>query len=412
MDSRKESKKKFARYLRSQIQRPADWNTNLFGDFPGTVSMMQKYFGYILEKAPNSEKAKAIETHYNLQQYDSLEKKIEIIDGKPRSIEKFFRKETIPYEKNLNFIALVFEAPIKNMEDFVATPSLHAKPAAKKQVSNKPTTKAQRNSLHPSKLNMLQYAAGIVLLAGLVFFALRFFKDRTLHAESKQKTPRVAQIKTASLFPMHIHNKLFIRKVSHATPTTTNDSVEPGLFYHTVNIFNDKCVYKKKGAWSFDTDPKGEDMNSPYGTPFNEDIHGIYNMLNGQSTLANQSMDIHFNIENRTDKKLVFSAFKLKITDSYSAKTEQAAYNLYQARGDEPYFEILLDGKNIYPYTTNKETIARGESLFCRLRVKTGENCTERICRFKIVCDLVDTRGNHYRVESDKNYFIAHVEQK
>ncbi len=116
---RKETQKAFANYLRENLKTPSDWNDSLFGAFPGKTAAFQKYFGYVLEKNINIKKVEAIENEYNLHKYENIDKKVEIIDGKPRSIEKFFKEKTTPRENKLKFIALVFESPILTIEDFV-----------------------------------------------------------------------------------------------------------------------------------------------------------------------------------------------------------------------------------------------------------------------------------------------------
>ncbi len=119
MDNRQQTKKRFASYLIENKKAPSDWQIGLFGEFPATQTNYQKYFGKILEENTNQLKIQAIEAHYKLDNDISLKKKIDIINGRPRSIVNFYNGDTIPYESGLKFIALVFEYPITTLEQFV-----------------------------------------------------------------------------------------------------------------------------------------------------------------------------------------------------------------------------------------------------------------------------------------------------
>lgn len=430
---RKENFKLYAQYLRKELKEnpPADWNTDILGVFPGRFTMFQKYFGHILAKNKNKEKIAAIVKHYNLEKVKTVDEKIEIINGKPRSIERFFDGEVVPYEKNINFIAFIFDAPVKTFTKFVDlkdelidikenvdTPQMNV--SSNKQYANnlKTSQNSKNTNVEKNEENNFSipekdfriktfitkhYKWSIAIASVLLFFLLLSDKMDQSNTESKNKVQR------ASFFPEEIGDALF--ELNSQTASNITDTTS--LTFHTSNIFNDKCVYKLNGAWSFVTDPNGEDMNSKYGIPFNVDIQGQYPMLNGQTTLANQSMDIYFNVYNQMNIELFFSSFKLKIINSFDAESEQAAYNLYTDRSNKPFFEININcDKNTYPYTTTKTNVSQGKPLTCRLRVNANEKCKNRILQFKLVCDLIDAQANHYTIESDKSYFIAFVEDK
>lgn len=406
MKRRNDTKKAFAEYLRDELQPPSDWNTELFGKFPGTVSMIQKYFGYILDQKPNSEKAEAIELQYHLEQFNSLEKKIDYIDGRPRSIENFFKGQTVPYERNLNFIALVFDAPIKTLEEFVSYNNKHK--IESEESKKRQGMQAKANSLKQDFIPLQSLPRSIALFLMIVILAcigFNYFHYGVSNSQSKS----IKQRQPASFFPVDIENKLFVNKIKGIVTPIQDTGRNTELNFHTINIFNDKCIYNE-GTWSFVTDVAGEDMNSQYGKPFNENIKTLYPILKGRTTLANQLMDIHFNINNRTGENLVFSSFLIKILNTYDANTEKAQYNLYTERSEEIRFEVVLTNRNIYSYTTDKKRIENNESLFCRLRIKGDTNCMNLIYKFRIICDLIDANGRHYTIQSDKDYFIGFVE--
>ena len=418
MERRTETQKAFADYLRKELKKPADWDEKLFGEFPGTVSMFQKYFIFLLEENKNQRKIKAIERQYNLEQYSTLERKKEAIQGRPRNIEKFFKENTVPYEKNLNFIALVFEAPVQTLEEYAKIQD----DTDNKQISEKQkNTKKSKNTLeHLSALFRFNYMtkselhsrAIFVLLAVMLFGVgstlLAVDSDENAreneHVKAGENTERL-QVNT--FFPDYIADSLFIRSSQGAENTIAqNDSA--GVFYHTTNIFNDKCIYKQ-GTWSFTTDSMGEDMNSNYGKPFNESIHSEHPVFEARKTIANQKMDIYFILKNQLNKQLFFSSFKVKILESYNANAENAKYNVYKLRGKDKHFKVVFDGKKSYGFTTDKKPIKSGGSLFAKLRIKGNSKCTGLIFRFRIISDCVDANGNHYKVKSDKDYLIGFV---
>jgi len=419
MANSNETKIEFADFIREYLEnnKPADWNNALFGEFPGTISTYQKYFGYILKQNNNSEKVEAIEKRYKLNKSDKVEKKIKIIDGRPRSITKFFNEKIVPYDKNLYFIAVVFDAPIKTIEEFVKRQENE-----KKQLTKKPE-KAKKESFNIdneiiSEINepkedqndrlkqfftknkkIIGSVSLILLLFISVFLFQKYGKNNELKAENMHPI-------ISTFFPREMADSLYVKK------TTANNSEnilsEDTILLHTVNIFNDKCLYKNSD-WSFSTDPEGEDMNSKYGTPFNDEIKTHFNVLNGRTTIANEYMDIHFNIENLKNKTLYFSNLKIKIIDTHDAKVEKAKYNMYEIRSSEVIFEIILDDKNMKGCSANKEELKNGEALFCKLRIKGSEFCNNLIYELQIIADFSDIKGNHYQGVSDKNYFIGFV---
>jgi len=418
MTDRKEAQKLFADFIREYLKKnkPTDWDNSLFGEFPGTILMYQKYFGSILRQNSNPEKIKAIEERYKLNKDDSVQKKIKVIDGRPRSIKIFFSKKIVPHEDNLNFIALIFDVPVQTVEEFVAykhKSKLEKEPIIIEPAKIKPVViKHVKTVKTKNKIgfkNILTKRNAVVAMSVVFSFILITiilqkynFTDNKLNAANQPK-------EETGFFPQDIDRDLFVKKVS--VTNSTKISEEDTVLLHTVNIFNDKCLHKNS-VWSFATDPNGEDMNSKYGEPFNEEIKTKFkDVLNGRTTIANEYMDIHFNLENLKNKTLYFSNLKIKIINTYDAKGEKAQYNMYESRSAEIKFELILDDKNTQGFTVDKEELKHGEALFCKMRVKGSEISNNLIYRFQIVADFVDTKGKHYQAVSDKNYLIGFVSE-
>ncbi len=415
MSIREQYRAQYADYLRENLKTPSDWKVELLGNFPGTTAMYQKYFGQILSQNTNKQKVEAINEHYHLHKYENIDKKVEIIDGKPRSIENFFTKKTTPFDDKLKFMALIFESEIKSLEDFVEWK--HAQKPLKSKNNEKNETIQHNNSANSIKIERKKEAFSVkitkqlaIAVSVLVFFSIIAFlvsKIQPANAENKELEKIGNKTLQSSFFPKYINKDLFEKNI----PVKKNNNktiVKEEILYHTVNIFNDKCIHKQ-GAWSFETDANGEDMNSPYGAPFNENIAGMYPILKGRTTIANEMMDLHFNIENNYNSDLYCSSLTIEIIDTYDTKAENAKYNLYTTRSSEEIkFELLLDGKNTYGFTVNKEKVdAGGGVLFCKMRIKGSEKCENLIYRFKIKVSMVDSKGNHFSVNSDKTYLIA-----
>lgn len=400
MKTRKKSHTEFANYLRENISKPADWDENLFGKFPGTPAMYQKYFGYILEKGENLEKIEAIESQYGLKKDFSLDKKIEIIDGRPRSIYNYFKNGTVPHEANLKFIATVFDFPLKTIEEYIEF--------VNKNISeNENTTQQQIRPLKKSKL----IAISLVVLVFIVFSGIylkKIFADNQAPSEMQNN-----KLSYPSVMPKNAGDSIFISK----TPNPDADLSLDTIVYQTIYICNDELIYKEKDNWSFETDPKGEDMSSEYGGEFGRDIYTIFPTLRGITKIANQRMVLRFTITNFTEKSVSFSGLKVTIEDTHDAVAEKAKYNLYQHRAEEVSYEIKFNPKqNGYSILTQNETIEAGATLTCDIDFTGTDDCEGRIFEFYIVADILKNekgklKKTHVNVRSDKNYFLGFKKQ-
>ncbi len=434
MNNRKQTKEHFASYLRENKKAPSDWEIGLFGEFPSTQTNYQKYFGKILEENTNQLKIQAIEAHYKLDNDISLKKKIELINGRPRSIVNFYNGDSMPYESGLKFIALVFEYPIKTLEQYVVWQKEQKENELKEEAKKK---EQQEYEIKKQAINNI--------VVGLKEEAHK--KEEQIKPKEAQKTTKVGitgwkkiitkfialpigfllilfftysivnniynqNINKNSVIPKYVGSEIFVNNSGDNEPAVHPDSV--GLLfaeYHTVNIFNDKFIFTNN-KWKFVTDPNGEDMNSKYGTPYNETITELSPTQTGSINIANQKIDINFNIENTNKKNLYFSGYVIKIISTFDAKANKAEYNLYKSMSHEMKLSQVefLDDKKAYSFQTDKELIKSGNVVFCKIPISIATHSyRNKILEFEIIIDLVDKKSNHYEIKSDKTYFIANL---
>ncbi len=396
---------RYSEYIRNYLKenQPKDWNVGLLGEFPASSNMLQKYFKHILEQRTGRDKRTALEKHYKLNSKDSIDKKMFEIEGRTRSIYNFFENKTVPFEKNLNFIAFIFDVPICSLNEFIENNEIQEKILENNLTEN--DVAATKNSVNVETKQNTKVSKKTKSFRKPVFISLFFMSVISVFyigfRYSMAQNNKNNKLAYSSVMPVYIGDTLFER-----IAVIEDSQQDTGLHFHTINIFNDKCL-SKNSAWSFDTDPNGEDMNSKYGSPFNEEIKSLHSILNGRTTIANQMMEIHFNISNNTDKNLYFSNLKVSVLKTFDAEAEKAEYNLYQSRTAEEVFNIVLSDKNMYGFTVSKKEIKPNEAIFCRCKITGDDKCNGLIYKIKIVADFVDANGKHFQTKSDKNYLIG-----
>ena len=446
-----EIRKMFADYLRETLVPPTDWYVGTCGSFPPTVHYLQIYFEQILRENSNSLKIKAINNFYELNEIHSLEKKIEKIDGLPRSIQNFFVKKTVPNEDRLNFIALIFESPISTLREF-ETRREHKQPTAEvaveAEVMNNVTetepvfvkeekfqnTEYQINNDNsfPPETNMIslkskgkfflntrQRRIVTFLSIALVVIAIAALKINYAALAGASLVNSTAE---RGFMPLYVGDSLFAGSAvslnvlendeqineNQIPPPLDSSLIVRNLQYATVSIYNDQYLYSLR-PWSFEVDGNGEDMNSKWGNPYNSDIADLYPTLRNTITLANNVMELSFNISNRNNLSLFFHAIKLKIVERIRITPDHTSYNIYSFRNtlSDIILGVSLCDNDLYGIETNHNEIAANKAQFCKLRVHNSSENENTICKFRISVDLVDAAGNHYIVESNKDYFLG-----
>jgi len=446
-----EIRKMFADYLRETLVPPSDWYVGTCGSFPPTVHYLQIYFEQILRENSNSLKIKAINNFYELNEIHSLEKKIEKIDGLPRSIQNFFVKKTAPNEDRLNFIALIFESPISTLREF-ETLREHKQQAAEVAVEAEVTSsftetepvfvkeenfqnaeyQINNDISSPPETNIIFFKPKrkfflntrkrrIVIFISIALVIIAFVAVKANYA-SLANASLVNAAAESGFMPIYVGDSLFvgstvslnvlendeqINEIQTHSPLDSAQIVE-NLQYATVSIYNNQYLYSLR-LWNFEVDKNGEDMNSKWGAPYNTDIVELYPTLKNTITLSNNEMELTFNISNRNNLSLFFHSIKLKILERIPITPEHTSYNIYSFCNTLSNFRLAveLSNHNLYGIVTNHTEIASNKAQFCKLRVHNSSENENTICKFRISVDLVDAAGNHYIVESNKDYFIA-----
>lgn len=404
----KEIKKQFAAYLRQNIQQPADWDEQELGKFSTTptATVLNKYFISLLTKYREGEIYEAIHSFYRFNgSIKTLDAQIEYINGssKTKSMEIFFRGRSIPAEETLLFVAKVLQMPIQNLADFeqYLQTQLPAKeniePQATLTQTATPTKKSYNQQVFMALLVLL------LLIVSIGFYQAQqqlnqidslIFKPRYVGAQIEEKD---TTIKTARLKTVQVANK-----------TTANNS----LVFFTNNIYNTSFLHSKQ-AWNFQTDPKGEDMNSEYGEPYRSEIKPIKKEDMKGITLANNEIWIRFNLQNKAEDKLFIDNLNLKIIAQYPINEQVMTHNMWTHKFTEKHYEVLLNRFALsYPMATLIE-IEGGESKHFSLKVKNDkENEIEKqIVKFRIIISANDGKGKRYTIQSDKDYFLGFMKK-
>lgn len=410
MNTRKQLKKRYAEYLRNYLKKhkPPEWDTQLFGQFPGTATGFQKYFERILKQGANPGKVNAVELRFGLKKYTTFEQKKMALEGRCRSIENFFIKKTLPYESNLEFMAEVFDVPIKSIDDFskttVENSSNENDDFIKKSFSG---LSRDRVISFWKKQTLLKKAAPAIfslIFAAAVFLFLPYNSTGSADGVSKASLITTPQGPPTGFFPQESRGLV----VSIAPIDSAASVKEKKLTCTTLSIYNEGYLYKEQ-PWSFGVDKCREDMNSELGWPYNDEIISSTPLLKGRTTLANMSMDVRIRIFNTMDKPVYFSNFDIKVTDTYDAKAENAEYGLYQTRSIEVPFIVTLSNKNLYAHTAKSQQLNPNQAMTLKIRIQGSEKSRDLIYRLLLKMNFTDAEGKKYSLTSDKEYLIGFV---
>lgn len=175
--------------------------------------------------------------------------------------------------------------------------------------------------------------------------------------------------------------------------------------YYTNNIFNNKYIIPLSN-WPFNTDPKGEDLFSEYGKPFNETI--IVDEVKGEITLANQKMTLRSNVFNNSDQQLFIDNILLSIEEKIEYPEVHIGNGNWKTRDFENTCSFLLtEGKNKYQHPDVHIDLKSKGYAFFKFDIQVDPSLIGKITRYKIKLSLADGRGKRYQIESDKTYLIG-----
>jgi len=398
----------FGNYLRQNLQAPSDWNAELYGSFPATMQMFLNYFTDILERGENRVKIKALEDHYELVNCKSIKERKTKINGGPRKIQNFFKDtEIVSYESSLNFMAVVFESPIKSLAEFAQFQKQTTQLNSIAEIADN-TKKTEEKELLESPPNQPKPKRAYIYAAiGLCVFIFAIASVTHLLKANSHEVDTLGQRLLQNTFKVKNIGDSAFCGVFPIPADMNKDTVQ--LDYLTINIFNDLCIYSTKG-FPFATDSAGEDIYSRYGGDYRDMIRPTFPMPANTVTIANQTMDIYFGITDKTGSGKYYTAnLLISITEEYPIKENSPyKYNVYQERElSDKGLPVVFDGKKNYAFATDKKQLPANLMQGFSVHIKGNENCENQIYKFKIVVDVVDLQGNHRKIESDKEYIIA-----
>lgn len=408
MDNRnKILRENFVKYLQENLQKPADWDEDNLGQFSTTPTRtaINKYLITLLEKYREGEIYEAIYHFYDFNgTTTSIEAQIKSVKGSDRTkpIENMLRRKVNPAGRVLEFVAKIFQMPIQNLADFEQY--LQTQPLAKE--STKPqATPTQTATPTKKSYNQQVFMALLVLL--LLIVSIGFY----------QAQQQLNQIDSMAFKPRYVGAQIeekdtSIKQASAKIAQLNTETIANSLIFFTNNIYNTAFLHSKQ-AWSFQTDPKGEDMNSEYGEPYRSEIKPIKREDLKGITLANNEIWIRFNLQNKAEGKLFIDNLSLKIIAQYPINEQVVISNAWTHKFTEKHYEVLLNPYALsYPMATLIE-IESSESKHFSLKVKSDKDkkIENQIIKFRIIISANDGKGKRYTIQSDKDYFLGFMKK-
>ena len=413
---------KYADYLRKSILKA--WNNDIYKY--RTQKYIRAYIIDVLKKIPEQEfheftenlYIKAVKaffvTNHTWDKSKLIAKMEEEINlSKCKSIENFILRATVPEINKLEQIAVIFNTPVKTYQEFIDT--CEEKSVNQLYISQSIHFKKESSSVEKGKKSFLHAKRKLVLFSSVVLIVLIFvfaaFGIDMEQSIAKQQNDSLEYIKEIldQKFEVKALNikKLAVSQNKLETTrkfSSTNTEVKKVRF-ETFRIYNDECITSNK-AWSFDTDPNGEDMYSKkYGFPYYSSITLLKKSIN-KTPIANKKMIIRFKIINSGEKSIKISDLTLNIDSVIMANGDNFCYNILKARGTEDEcLKIVLNAKQSnYAFYNQIYEIKPDSEAFFIVEIKFPEQeCTGNIYKFHFEIAFDDNTT----LLSDKKYFLA-----
>jgi len=403
----KELREQFVAYLQENISKPADWDEQIIGQFTTTPTktILEKYLVLLVEKHREGSIYEAIHQFYKFSgSLKTVEEQVAYIKNydRAKSIENIFKGQSSSSEEALLFVAKIFQMPIQNLTDFESYLAMQTKevPSYKSATIPKKITANVGRKLYSQGL--VGFSVFSLIAISIGFYQTKqqlnqvdsmVFKPRYVGSliQEKDTTAKQLTVKTA-----HVGTKIAAN----------------ALVFFTNNIYNAEFLHSKQ-AWSFQTDPKGEDINSEYGEPYRREIMPLKPADLKNMTLANNEIWIRFNLQNEAEGKLYIDNLFLKIIAQYPVNEQMISYNAWITKFTEKHYEVLLNPFALsYPMATFIE-IEGNESKHFSLKVKSDadKKIENQIIKFRIIASANDGKGNRYTIQSDKDYFLGFVKK-
>jgi len=404
--------KQFATYVFQQIKEKKLFENE--SDF--TATNLKKYFVKLIEQNREGKIFEALKIFFIFNgTARSLEEQIQRIQesSKTKSLENFFKEKSTPVLDTLLFLATVFEIPIQNLDDFHEYLENNAAKKESKINQNSDNQVVSKKRFIP-KNQVLMAAFSVLALFLAIFFYQKYtsIQDRFQNARHK-----IEHIESLAFSPKPMPDNM-IEKDSSKKNTQKNTIQEKkveltngkALLYFTNNIYNKSFIYSQQ-KWGFATDKNGEDMNSLYGEPYNQEIRHLKPEKLLFPTIANKEMHIRFNIKNITNEKLFLDNMYIKILEKYVTNSETMFYNAWLPKLSEEKYQIEINNSvTIYPFSLYLE-VEPHQSQHFSFQVKTAPNFTHQIARFSIEISANNGNGKRYVCSSDKNYLVGFLEE-
>ncbi len=427
--NKKKLQENFADYIKTNIKKPEDWNIELFGKFPPRKTGLKNYFSFLIEENKQKEKLFSIHEFFNFEEQKQASEKIEklnALSGRLKSIENLFADKSTPVERTLNFIAVIFDLPIKNITAFEAE---------RKKIKSKPETETETNKTKSKTVKKISEERDVVKIEDkrvkktlkrriVVFCSLLIFlivcgftykvsvNYFSLYSRFNKAKDKLNEIEKLSFKPLFLNDEIFETDSLNTSETekitSSKGSEDIEIEFYTNNIYNHKFLYSSK-QWSFETDTKGEDINSDYGKPFFEELKSLYPYPKNFATLANDYIWIRFNIQNKSSTPVFVDNLNIKILSVVKINKTSVHYNEWTtALPNEMKYEFVLNNKaKNYPGAIENKKLRSDNPLHFSFKVRGDKSCDNQIFKFRILISCNDGKGNRFTVKSDKDYFIG-----
>jgi hypothetical protein len=461
---KEELKKEFAAFLRKSIEQPISEIPKEFrqNNYTFTVATIRNYCDRVLREGKDMEKIKRIKDFYELRgivnekeigkdrvlemtETEKLLHELEKNKDKARPVANLFNNNiTNPTERSLSFAAFLINLPISSLEDFKkfkatleptieenTTPSsteiTTSNPTEPTPISNQekeaPSTTTQATTVNEvstpataEKTTTFWYKhkSKVLVAASLLLVAISAYAYR-LHNYIEEKKDQLAYIHQISFTPVVADSGLLEASVSAESTVkvvnTTTVTTDNPLVFYTNNIYNGKFLYTTD-KWDFATDQNGEDMNSPYGEPYKDQLKGLFKTPNNLPTIANKSIWLRFNVLNKGSQKLYIDNIKLEKVGTYKINPQKVKWNNWITPKDgEKRFELLLSHEpQVAAIVAFAEVPPQNPQHFSLL-IHTDTTCESYIYKFRLVVSANDAQGRRYTTTSDKVYSIGRLSE-
>ena len=454
----------FADFLRASIQHPITEIPKEFYDttYNFTEVTIRNYCQRVIEEDTNLEKIKRIKEFYGLKgnpkssnisvdttEIDKLLEELEEHKGKAKPVANLLRGLTdAPNERTLCFAAFLINLPFTTIEEFrqwkiakkikeqkiVEETIIFAEEIPKTEITNIeekvasvdtktdiviPKTFFQK---HKYKFTI---AASIILLVVCSAYNLKeYYNLKAYVDENKEKLAIIEQISfkpiiadselvenitKSNITNQNIDNQVVTENSKQITANV--EILEMPLSFYTNNIYNGKFLFTTD-KWNFETDITGEDMNSKYGEPYQNQLKSLRKLPNTQPTIANKSIWIRFNVMNKSNTKLYVDNIKLEKLATHAINNKIVKWsNWITPKDGEKRFELALSHEPQIVAVVPFAEIAANSPQHFSLIINCDDTCENYIYKFKLVISANDGQGNRYNVSSDRIYTLGLVNE-